>query len=303
MDSRRLRMFLTVARELHFSRAAQQLHISQPALSQQVRALERDLQVELFVRTSRIVVLTAAGEALFASAPRALYELDRTIETTQKAAAGNMGRLVIGSVRTGLAEVVPHVMRAFTIDHPLIRFEVVHMDTALQLRAIVGRRIDVGIVRSAPPTDSLLIEPLVSEPLMLALPADHPLARASTIDPALLANEPFVSWPRHLGADFYDIVIAYCRQQGFSPHIKTEGADVDSQLALVSAGFGVSLQPAFYARACPADVVFRALTGVVPTVDLQMAWRHDSRPAVTQFIDAARHTLGGTDQTRLISHP
>ena len=238
-----------------------------------------------------------------AGADSTVYELDRAIETAQEAAEGSAGRVVIGSVRTGLAEVVPHVMRAYTADHPLVRFEVVHMDTAQQLRALVDRRIDVGIVRSAPPTESLLIEPLVSEPLMLALPADHPLARASTIDPALLATEPFVSWPRHLGADFFDIVIAYCRQHGFSPHIKTEGADIDSQLALVSAGFGVSLQPAFYAGACPADVVFRPLSGPVPYVDLQMAWRHDSLPAVTHFIYTARHTPGGTDQTRLISHP
>jgi DNA-binding transcriptional LysR family regulator len=292
LDSRRLRVFLTVARELHFSRAAQQLHMSQPALSQQVRALERDLRVELFVRTSRVVELTAAGEALLAAAPRALYELDRAIETAQGAAAGNVGRLVIGSVRTGLADVVPRVMRAFTADHPLVRFEVVQMDTALQLRALVDRRIDVGIVRSAPATESLVIEPLVSEPLMLALPADHPLAGTALIDPATLAHESFVSWPRHLGADFFDIVVAYCRRHGFSPLVNTEGADIDSQLALVSAGFGVSLQPAFYARACPAGVVFRALTGPVPTVDLQMAWRSDARSAVKNFIAAARSTLG-----------
>ena len=292
VHTRRLRVFLTVARELHFSRAAQQLHMSQSALSQQVRSLERDLQVELFVRTSRVVELTPAGQALMAAAPRALYELDRAVESAQQASVGHVGRLTVGSVRTGLADVVPQVMRAFTAEHPQVRFEVVQMDTAQQLRALVDRRIDVGVVRSAPPTASLLIEPLVSEPLMLALPVDHPLAGESSIDPALLATEQFVGWPRHLGADFFDIVIAFCRSHGFSPTVNTEGGDIDSQLALVAAGFGVSLQPAFYARASPAGVVFRPLGGAAPIVALQVAWRQDSQPVVANFVAAARRTIG-----------
>ena len=292
VETRRLRTFLVVAQELHFSRAARQLHISQPALSQQVRALERELKVELFVRTSRQVKLTPAGQALLDAAPRALYEFDRAIESAQQAAAGNTGTLVIGSVRTGLAGVLPSVMRAFTAEHPHVRFEVIHMDTALQLRALVDRRIDVGIVRAAAPTESLVIEPLISEPLMLAVPADHPLAALDSIDPALLADEPFVSWPRHLGVEFFDIVIAFCREHGFSPNVNTEGADIDSQLALVAAGFGVSLQPSFYAGSCPTGVVFRRLSGPSPQVVLQMAWRRDSPPAVEHLAAVARGLAG-----------
>jgi DNA-binding transcriptional LysR family regulator len=288
LDTRRLRVFLTVARELHFSRAAQQLHISQPALSQQIRTLERDLQVELFVRTSRLVELTPAGEALYAAVPRALYELERAVDAAQQTAVGISGRLAIGSVRTGLAGVVPKLMRAFTVDHPLVRFDLVQMDTALQLRALADRRIDVGVVRAASPTAGIVLEPLASEPLMVALPADHPLAAADRIDPGQLAEERFVGWPRHLGEDFFDIVIAFCREHGFSPQVITEGADIDSQLALVAAGFGVSLQPSFYAVAAPEGVVFRALGGPSPEVALQLAWRHDALPVAAQFVAAAR---------------
>lgn len=289
LDTRRLRVFLTVAEELHFSRAATRLHLSQPALSQQVRMLERDLGVELFVRTSRQVQLTLAGEALQQAAPRVLYELERALEATQQAARGITGRLTIGSVRTGLASVLPDVMREFTLGHPHVRFDVVQMDTALQLRALVDRSIDIGIVRAASPAPSLVIEPLVSEPLMLALPATHPLASSVSIDPTSLASELFVSWPRHLGADFSDIVVAYCREHGFSPTVVSEGRDIDTQLALVAAGFGVSLQPAFYAGACPAGVVFRHLNGPAPQVALQIAWRRDGAPAVvTRFVETAR---------------
>lgn len=289
LDSRRLRVFLVVADELHFSRAAQRLHLSQPALSQQVRGLERTLGVDLFVRTSRQVALTPAGEALLQRAPRALHELDRAVEAAQQAARGVTGRLSIGSVRTGLASVVPTVMREFTLAHPEVRFEVAHMDTTQQLRALTEGTIDVGIVRAASPTRPLVIEPLVSEPLMLALPARHRLAGADQIDPGELAGEKFVSWPRYLGADFSDIVVAFCRAHGFSPTVVTEGDDIDTQLAMVAAGFGVSLQPAFYAGSCPTGVVFRPLMGRPPLVALQIAWRRGTAPpAVAEFVATAR---------------
>lgn len=289
LDTRRLRLFLVVAEELHFSRAAQRLHLSQPALSQQVGALERAMGVELFVRTSRQVGLTAAGEALVQGAPRVLHELDRAVESSQQAARGLSGRLSIGSVRTGLASVVPTVMREFTRARPDVRFEVAHMDTTLQLRALTERTIDVGIVRAASPTEPLVIEPLVSEPLMIALPEAHRLAEEDRIEPAGLARESFVSWPRHLGADFSDIVVAFCREHGFSPRVVTEGDDIDTQLAMVAAGFGLSFQPAFYARACPTGVVFRPLLGSPPQVALQLAWRRGEQPpVVAELIATAR---------------
>ena len=292
-DVRQLRMFLVVARELHFSRAADQLHMSQPALSQQVRALERDLGVELFTRTSRQVALTPAGEALLAAAPRAIYEMDEAVLITRRAASGAIGRLIVGSVRSGLASIVPNLMRAFWAAHPEVRLEVYQMDTSAQLRALLERRIEVGVVRAAGPTQSLTIEPLITEPLVLALPADHPLAELSSIDPAHLADEKFVISPRHLGVDFFDIVVAFCRRHGFSPTINAEGDDVDTQLALVAAGIGVSLQPAFFAGTAPVGVVFRPLAGPSPQVALQLAWRNDRSPATDAFVRAARQVVAG----------
>ncbi len=296
IDTRRLRVFLTVAQELHFRRAATLLHMSQPALSQQIRLLERDLKVELFVRTSRQVELTPAGEALKQAAPRAIYEVERAMEAARHAALGTTGRLLIGSVRTGLAQVVPKVMREFTSAHPGVRYELVHMDTTLQLRALQDRRIDIGVVRTAPPTEHLTIEPLVSEPLMVALPAEHRLAVEREVNPSDLEQEQFVSWPRHLGPDFFDIVIAFCRDHGFSPQVNTEGDDIDTQLALVAAGFGVSLQPAYYSQARPDGVVFRPLSGNPPVVVLQIARRRDCAPLVEEF---AKIATSGVELTQV----
>lgn len=284
LDTRRLRVFLVVAEELHFSRAARRLHISQPALSQQIRTLEREIGVPLFSRSSRQVELTASGRALLETAPIALYEVSQAMERAQHAANGDVGRLAIGSVRTGLASITPRIMRAVREELPMLRLDAFHMDTAAQLISLSDRRIDVGVVRAAPASEDIAVQPLVTEPLHVVLPADHPLAATESVDPAALAAEPFVLWPRHLGADFFDIVIVYCREHGFSPRIAAEGTDIDTQLALVAAGIGVSLQPSFYASAQVEGVAFRRLTGPAPEVGLQLAWRRADNTALIRRV-------------------
>src|SRR6195952_780993 len=283
-------MFLIVSSELHFGRAAQRLHITQPAVSQQIRALEKTLGVTLFQRTSRAVELTPAGVVLAEEAPRVLLEAERAQRRVRQAGGGAVGPLLVGSVGTALASVAPRVLRELRIRFPGLDVEVSQMDTAAQLVALATGRIDVGLVRSAaPPPPMRPPEILAVEPLVAALAEDHRLAGESSIDPAELADEPFVLWPRALGADFFDIVTGYCREHGFSPRVVAEGQDIETQLGLVSAGWGVSLQPAFYANLRPVGVVFRPLRGASPPVVLQVAWRTaDTSLAVAHFVAAAR---------------
>jgi len=289
VELRQLRVFLTVASELHFSRAARRLHVSQPALSQQIRALERTLGAALFDRTSRATELTPAGRVLLDAAPRVLFEAERAQSLVTQAANGSVGLLVVGSVGTALASITPRILRAMRASFPDLQLEVSQQDTAAQLVALADGRLDVGLVRAASPTAAVAVEHLVSEPLLAALPGDHRLAEEEEIEPAALAEEPFVLWPRALGTAFFDIITAYCREHGFSPRIVAEGADIETQLGLVAAGLGVSLQPAYYANLRPPGVVFRPLTGEVPMVSLQVAWRRSDRsPAVAHFVDAAR---------------
>ncbi|MDQ3402350.1 MAG: LysR family transcriptional regulator [Actinomycetota bacterium] len=289
LELRPLRSFLTVATELHFSRAAKRLNISQSALSQQIRALEDNLGVVLFSRSSRMVELTPAGEALLEAAPRVLFEVDRTTERVRQAAAGISGRLAIGSVRTALTSITPQIMRVIRQECPDLLLEVTQLNTPEQMAAIANSRLDVGVVREASPHPTLSLEHLVSEPIVVVLPEDHPLAEQSRIRPEDLADEPFVLWPRPLGADFFDIVIGYCRGHGFSPRVVAEGADIETQLGLVAGGIGVSLQPAYFANLRMVGVTFRPLLGPAPMIALQLVWRrHDQSAAVRRFIDAAR---------------
>ena len=289
VELRQLRVFLTVASELHFSRAATRLHVSQPALSQQIRTLERALGTPLFDRSSRATELTPAGRALLEAAPRVLYEAERAQDRVTQAAVGALGSLLVGSVGTALASIAPRILRDVRARFPDLQLEVSQHDTAAQMVAIADGRLDAGLVREAAPTAAVAVEELVSEPLLAVLPSDHALAGSATVDPGDLADVPIVLWPRPTGAAFFDIITAYCREHGFSPRIVAEGADIETQLSLVAAGIGVSLQPSYYANLCPPGVEFRPLTGTPPSVSLQVAWRRrDRSPAVAHFVEAAR---------------
>ncbi|MDL5159764.1 LysR family transcriptional regulator [Actinomycetospora termitidis] len=303
LDLRHLRVFLVLAQELHFSRAAERLHISQSALSQQVRGLERQLGTPLFERTSRVTVLTPAGRVLLDAAPRVLREADKTVDLVAEAAAGAAGRLMIGSVGTALASIAPPLLRTMRARYPDLHLELAQYDTAAQLLAIADRTLDVGLVRAVEESRQIQVEHLTAEPLLVALPDDHPLAAAEHVHPRDLADQPFVLWPRPLGAAFFDTITGYCREHGFSPHIVAEGPDIETQLSLVAAGVGVSLQPSFYANLRPVGVTFRSLAVPAPEVALQVAWRRgNTAPAVRHFVDAAlswrdARDVGGTTST------
>jgi DNA-binding transcriptional LysR family regulator len=293
LELRQLRAFLAVASELHFSRAARRLHVSQPALSQQIRALEKSLGTALFDRSSRATELTAAGRVLFEAAPRVLYEAERAQSLVTQAARGAVGLLTVGSVGTALASIAPRILRSVRAEFPDLQLEVSQHDTSAQLVALADGRMDVGLVRAAQPTEAVAVEHLVAEPLLCAVPSDHRLAGGPTVDPAELADESFVLWPRPLGRAFFDIIVSYCLGHGFSPRIVAEGADIETQLGLVAAGLGVSLQPSYYANLRPPGVVFLPLDGDVPQVALQVAYRRSDRsPAVAHFVAAAKRCAG-----------
>jgi DNA-binding transcriptional LysR family regulator len=265
------------------------LHVSQPALSQQIRALERTLGAALFDRSSRATELTPAGQVLLDAAPRVLYEAERAQLLVTQAANGAVGLLTVGSVGTALASITPRILRSVRARFPDLQLEVAQQDTSAQLVALADGRLDVGLVRAAAATEAVAVEHLVAEPLLVAVPSDHPLASGSSIVPEDLAEEPFVLWPRPLGRAFFDIIVAYCLEHGFSPRIVAEGADIETQLGLVAAGLGVSLQPSYYANLRPPGVVFLPLEGEVPQVALQVAWRRTDRsPAVAHFVEAAQ---------------
>jgi DNA-binding transcriptional LysR family regulator len=288
IDARLWRSFTAVAEELHFGRAAERLHITQPALSRQVRDLERALGVTLFDRTSRRVALSQAGQAVLGQARRALTESDRAIRLARLAAHGEWGELTIAVLPAVALALLPAIIRAYRETHRSIDVTISESFDDEQLTALAAGRIDAGFLRAGEAPPGIRLQTLLTEPVVAALPADHRLARHDRLALSELAGEPFVFFPRHRSVLAYDEFIASCRAAGFSPAIVQEASGI-AALGLVAAGLGVTVVAASYQALSLAGVGFVPVVG--HQLALQVAWAADSaNAALPGFLDTARHT-------------
>lgn len=290
MELRHLRYFVAVAEELHFGRAAQRLGIRQPPLSQQIKALEADLGVSLFDRDSRKVRLTAAGEALFPAA-RDLLDAARLAErATRRAGRGEAGELTLGFVGSATNLLLPQALRGFRQRYPRITLRLRELTTTQQVHALKDGLLDVGLLR--PPllgaeADGLHVQPVTAERLVAVLPDDHALARQRLVAAADLAEEPFVLFPRALGPGLHDQILRYCAEAGFTPVVAQEAVQMQTVVALVAGGLGVSFVPSSVARTRRPGAVFRPLRPQTRVVHLAVAHRADTtNPVVGNFISA-----------------
>ncbi|HVY47011.1 MAG TPA: LysR substrate-binding domain-containing protein [Minicystis sp.] len=285
VELRHLRYFLAVAEERHFGRAAKRLRIAQPPLSRQIQALEAELRVALFDRGHRRIELTTAGEAFLTHARRIFDAVDLAVDEAQRAAAGKVGRIAIGYPSSVAFSGLPELLRAFRARSPGVEVALRELPPQEQVEALLGRRIDVGFIRGA--VDGELASRRVrSEPLLLALPKGHALAARArgAVDLGLCAREPFVCFPRHRGAAFFDQLMRVCHDAGFTPRIVQEAPQLDI-VSLVAGGFGVAIVPGSLKKAKRPGVVFRTIAGS-PRTELFVAWRpRDSSPVVRDFLD------------------
>lgn len=268
MDLRHLRYFLCVAEEMHFGRAAQRLGISQPPLSQQIRALEDELGVRLFDRTSRRVRLTEAGELFVPEARQTLRHAEHAIETARLARRGELGRLRVGFTSSG--PFTPLIASA------LYRFRETHRDVELALREL-GRDeqldelrrggLDIALVRGAEPpvmSPDIVARCIVKEDMVVAMRAGHPLVdRAADPTIADLAGVPMVFYAAPLGAGFNEQFFRLCREAGFEPDIAHEASSFATLLGLTAAGFGAAILPRSLERLHLENVVYRRLTAPI----------------------------------------
>ncbi|MCW5891286.1 MAG: LysR family transcriptional regulator [bacterium] len=295
MELRHLRYFVAVAEELHFSRAAARLHIAQPPLSQQIRHLEHELGVTLLFRTRRRVELTDAGRAFLEEARRLLAQAERAQRIARRAGGGEVGQLSIAFVPSADLDLLPRVLRVWHARFPDVELELRTLLPAAQLEGLAGGHIHVGLVRLPVSVGrDLVVEPLLSEPIVAVLPQRHRLARRSRVRLAELADETIMLFQRHVAPGYYDLLISACLGAGFTPRTFHPGS-LQTNLALVSAGLGVSLLPASIRNLRRAGVVHRPLAPPVPRVALAVAWRRDERSAVVPaFVDVVRTVARGT---------
>ena len=283
-----LRYFLAVAEELHFRRAAERLHMSQPPLSEAIRQLEQAVGATLLERSRRRVALTPAGEVLLGDARAVLAELDRALETARRIGTGQAGRLRLAFVGSALYGVVPDLVRAFSLGRPDVELQLQERSTTEQLAALASGELDIGFVRQPASADGLTTETIMREPTVAALPAGHPLTRFKRIPVARLSAQPFVLFPRGQAPGLHDAITSALATDGRLPRIVQEVAEMQTIVGLVASGMGVSLVPGSVQALARSGVAYRPVAGA-PRSDLAMVTRSaDSSPMVRAFAQAAR---------------
>ena len=285
MELRHLRYFVTVAEELHFGRAAKRLCISQQPLSRQIRDLEDELGVQLFYRTKRTVRLTEVGEIFLEEARKTLEQANFAVQLVQQASKGEIGRIAIAFTGSALNIVLPATVRQFKTLYPQVDLTLKRLQTVEQVEAIHSRQIDVGLLHPPINDDTLILETVYQENLVVALPDTHPLAKdeSNSISLKQLANEPFILFPRYIGSVLYDQIINLCRQAGFSPNVVQEAMPQQTILGLVAAGIGVSLIHSSVQTVGRSGVIFRSLMESTPKLETAVAWSPDSTNLVLPF--------------------
>lgn len=289
MELRHLRYFVAVAEELHFGRAAERLFIAQPPLSQQIQQLERELGVTLFQRTSRRVQLTPAGEVFLREARQILAGLESAVDAARRAARGETGWLGIGFAASATYDLLPAVLHDFRAQFPDVELSLRELNAAEQAQALHDRSIHVGFARPPLTETDGVVEAVLREPFLAALPESHWLAAQASLSLPMLADEPFVSFPEKPLPSYAEIVRAVCEGAGFTPRVVQEVREMQTALSLVAAGLGIALLPASVRHLHRDGVVYRPLREPAPKTELAViSRREEASPALQNFLQIVR---------------
>ncbi|WP_369991633.1 LysR substrate-binding domain-containing protein [Pseudomonas xanthosomatis] len=287
---RHLWLFLAVAEEQNFSRAAKRLGMSQPPLTEQIQALEQSLRVQLFTRSRRGAQLTSAGAAILPAVRKFADQLERLELAVHEAVTGHAGVLTIGAITSAMIDVLPPLIARFKQDHPLITVSVREIDSAEAIPALEAGDIDIAFARLEGHLGRHLQSmPLSEDRLAVAMPKDHPLAAREAIDLKTLADETLVMASRDVSPVYFDYLVGLCKTSGFAPRIVHQVRSVSSQVAFVSCGQGIALVPTSMDKLAPKNVLVRPLQPQVKVVTTAMAWHGvSSNPLVDAMIDQAK---------------
>jgi DNA-binding transcriptional LysR family regulator len=304
IDMRVWRQFVAVAEELHFGRAAQRLHITQPPLTQAIAQLEKTLGVVLFDRTRRRVALAPAGEALLPDVRELLARAQKLPARARAAAQGEVGRVRLAFVSTVGFELLPGWVRAFRAQCPQVALDLVEATGDAQLRMLEGGDIDAGLLLHTPDQTPPGLSHLrvFTEPFVLALPEHHPLAESPTLAWEAVLPEPLVIFPRRIAPSLHDAVYGIYHAAGKLPVVAQEAIQMQTIVNLVSAGIGVAWVPESVMQFRRSGVVYRTpvapprrrqAAAQVPVCDTGMVWREEGvTPALGRFLEFVRQATG-----------
>jgi DNA-binding transcriptional LysR family regulator len=270
---RHLWLFLAVAEEEHFGRAAKRLGMSQPPLTDQIQTLEQALKVKLFERSRRGTKLTSVGAAILPAVKKFAEQLERLELAVREAATGQRSMLTVGAITSAMVEVLPPLIEKMKATHPDVTISMREIDSVEAVPLLQSGDIDLAFARLEGELGTGLKSiPLREDRLAVALPREHPLASKSRIRLASLAEEDFVMFYRRVSPGYFDSLVTACRNAGFSPRIVHEVGSVASQLAFVGCGQGVALIPSAMKKMAAETAVVRPLTEKLGVVTTAVAW-------------------------------
>ena len=296
MQLRHLECFLAVAEELHFTRAAQRLHLSQPPLSRHIKELEQELGVTLFQRTRRNVALTDAGRAYEQRVHAIFDQLEQARDEAQRIQRGEMGTLTVGFVGALTYEFLPGLLRRYRARMPNVHLALRDLVPAEQIGALATGRIDVGFAGILPDDcgPEVAHRVLRRERMVAALPDGHVLAKRKTVPLAALAEEPWVVIETKISPTYDRFIHRLCAEAGFAPRIEHEASRAQAMLGLVAVGLGVTIVPQTIAMLPAPGVVFRPLKQRL-IYEHVVFWR---AKAVSSLVTAFLDGLAGAGEGR-----
>ena len=295
MELRRIQYFVAVAEEAHFGRAAERLQMAQPPLSQQIKALEAEMGVVLFRRTTRKVELTTAGERFLPRARAILAEVDDAVAEAAQVADGMLGRIAIGFTGSATYDLLPSLVRVLRADLPGIELDIHgEMLTPDQVTALTDGSLDLGLLRPPVRSTAVDVHVLRREPLIAVLPEHHPLAGRDRVRLSELRDDPFITYPSNHRSVVYDAVMDACQRAGFIPASVNEVAETSTMVSFVAAGLGVALVPASVQHLRITGATYLPLAGTTREVELALATRAgETSPHVARVRARAEALIGG----------
>jgi DNA-binding transcriptional LysR family regulator len=285
-ELRQLRTFVSVAQRRSFTKAAEDLHIAQQAVSQQIKALERSLGVALLTRSSRVVELTPAGAAFLRDARRLLAAADGAARRVRAAARGEVGTLRLAYTLTGAWETIPVVLADLEHRFPGLRVEAREVFGADIHDLLLDERIDLGIAPMTSHPRTIRYTTIRREVLRVAMSASRSAEAGTEVELSSLRDEQFEIWPREMAPGFYDAVVGACRAAGFEPRLD-ERAGGNTVWGYIARGLGVALVNGSRAEQLPSGIRLLGVSNVTPTLTIQALWRrNDELPALDRALNA-----------------
>ncbi|OWJ56063.1 LysR family transcriptional regulator [Paraburkholderia caledonica] len=289
MNIRQLQYFLAVAHDLNFTRASERVNVAQPALSQQIMALEDELGVALFTREKRKISLTPAGAILVEHAQRVLNAASTAVAAVRAAQRGAAAHLTVGAIYSAIYNFLPNTLREFKSIAENAEVSLQEMTIAQQIAGLKEGTIEVGLVRGHIYDRDIVTELLYRELLVVAVPTGGEYDVENAVEVSELAEWPLIAVARGLPRGYADRILEIFEENAFTPNIVKEVYDMHTSICLVAAGMGVSVVPATMKLMNTPGVAFRALGAQTQGVSFSVAWRRDSEALmIPLFRDAAR---------------